>query len=123
MNNCKTCNCPPDYTFQPAPQTPCNCCPPRYIYSPSTANYPNGYCSYGNIIIATMPCNSCAETLFTECVIYNGNDLKCLGIQAGMNLNTVLDIIEKKCELLMDVVNRPVPAQVNAQVEKPNQLI
>ncbi len=119
MNNCNNCNCPPDYTFQPAPVQQCKCCPVGYIYNAPTPNYPDGYCSDGKNITITIPCNTCVEVLFTDCVVYNGDRLKCLGIQAGMNMNTILTILEKNCQLLMAVVNAP--AHVNAKAGQSNQ--
>ena len=120
MSNCKTCNCPPNYTFQPAPLKPCNCCPVGYSYNAPTPNYPDGYCSDGKNITITIPCNTCVEVLFTDCLVYNGDRLKCLGIQAGMNMNTILTILEKNCQLLMNVVNVPVQAHAGSNtIPKP----
>ena len=115
MNNCNNCNCPPDYTFQPAPLKPCLCCPVGYIYNAPTPNYPDGYCSDGKYITITIPCNTCAEVLFTDCAMYNGDPLKCLGIYPGMNLNTVLEIMEKYCELLSAITNKEAAIQLQIQ--------
>ena len=112
MNNCNY-NCPPNYSITPTPPIPCSCCPAGYTYNKPTPKYPKGFCINGKTIIDTIPCNACAEIFGTDCILYNGTALKCLGVQPGMSINEVLAIIEKKCELLMNAVNRPLQVTIN----------
>ena len=73
--------------------------------------------------MATIPCNTCTEVLFTDCAMYNGDPLKCLGIQAGMNMNTILAILEKYCELLSAITNKEaaIQQQIQQQLQQEQQ--
>lgn len=95
-NVCNQCNvgqpccCPPDYSIMPQP-APCGCCPDGYTYFGPTANWPDGYCASGSgpvrKIQPPIPCNNCAETISSDCVILP--EIACLGIPAGTNLTTL----------------------------------
>lgn len=41
--NGQPCNCPPDFTVQPA-QSQCQCCPNGYTFQQPSVQYPNGIC-------------------------------------------------------------------------------
>lgn len=81
------CCCPPDYSIMPQPG-PCGCCPDGYTYFGPTPNYPNGYCQSGSgparKIVPPIPCNTCAETVSSDCIILP--EIPCLGIAAGTTL-------------------------------------
>ncbi len=78
----QTCCCPPDYSIMPQP-TPCGCCPDGYNWSGPTPNWPDGVCTAidGKRQIAPIPCNACAETIASDCVIIPA--IACLGFSGG----------------------------------------
>ena len=89
-SNGMSCCCPPDYSIMPQP-VPCACCPPGYTFHGATPNWPNGYCAdteTGRKQVATVPCNTCAETMSSDCIIIPA--ISCLGFLGG-NLTTFLN--------------------------------
>jgi hypothetical protein len=61
-------------------------------------------CSTGNrVVCTTTKCpdaQPCDATLESNCVIYNGNDYDCVGVENGMTVTNVIDIILETLNLI-----------------------
>lgn len=56
-----------------------------------------------------QPCEGtpCSEVMNTACVIYDGPDIECLGIQTGMTMNQILQVLANVvCEPNSDIEDR-----------------
>jgi hypothetical protein len=114
-NNCangQSCNCPPDYSITPAPVL-CQCCPPGATYTPPSLGYPSGQCTDGNgNPVTPIPCGSCVDSTYTDCVTYQGNGINCFGINSGDSVTTMF---QKMCNTLAGTVLSQISTSASLQ--------
>jgi hypothetical protein len=67
----------------------CFCCPDGYFGPSPAPGYPNGVCkNLAGISVPATPCQPCAETMSTDCIILPAID--CFGLPAGTTLTGFL---------------------------------